>query len=191
MWNRLMTNIDLRCPAVNERLRPEFRTNAMANPVPAGFHTLTAHLIVPEGDKAVAFYRQAFGAQELLRVMTPNGHAVMLVQLKIGDSIFMLGSEYAPIRLSPKRRGGTSVYLHLYVPDVAASFAQAVKAGCVVRMPLSNAFWGDRHAVVEDPFGHLWALATRMHDYTPQQIAANAKAFIAGLMDDASGLTKP
>lgn len=151
----------------------------MTKPIPDGFHTLTPHLVVADGAKLIEFYKQAFGAQELSRLMTPDGKTVMHAQLKIGDSILMLGNEFPPNALSPKSRGGTGVFLHLYLADADAAFDRAVKAGCTVRMPLSDTFWGDRYGVVEDPSGHQWSIATHKHDYTPEQIAANAKEFMA------------
>ncbi len=151
----------------------------MSQPIPAGFHTLTPHLVVADGAAAIDFYQQAFGAQELVRLLSPDGRTVMHAQLKMGDSMVMLGSEMPPHALSPKSRGGTSVYLHLYLADADAAFDRAVKAGCTIRMPVSDTFWGDRYGVVEDLYGHQWAIATHRHDYTPEQIAANAREFVA------------
>lgn len=151
----------------------------MAKPIPAGFHSLTPHIVVTDGAQAIEFYKKAFGALELSRLLTPDGRTVMHAQLKIGDSMLMLGSEFPPNALSPKSRGGTSVYLHLYLEDADAAFDRAVKAGCTIRMPVSDMFWGDRYGVVEDPFGHQWSIATHRHDYTMDQIAANAKEFMA------------
>ena len=151
----------------------------MAKPVPAGFHTLTPHIIVTNGAQAIEFYKRAFGALEVSRLLSPDGQTVMHAQLKIGDTMLMLGGEFPPNTLSPKSRGGTSVYLHLYLADADAAFDRAVKAGCTVKMPVSDMFWGDRYGVVEDPFGHQWSIATHRHDYTLDQIAANAKEFMA------------
>ncbi len=151
----------------------------MANPIPTGFHTLTPHIVVPDGAQAIEFYKKAFGAQELFRLLTPDGQKVMHAQLKIGDSLLMLGGEMPPHTLSPKSCGGTSVSLHLYLADANAAFDRAVKAGCTVKLPISDSFWGDRYGVVEDPIGHQWAIATHQQDYTPEQIAANAIAFLA------------
>jgi PhnB protein len=153
----------------------------MATPIPDGFHTLTPHIVVTDGAAAVKFYKKAFGAQELVRHLTPGSGTVMHAQLKIGGSIVMLASEMPPNALSPKSRGGTSVFLHIYTEDADAAFDRAVKAGCIVRMPVSDCFWGDRYGVVEDPFGHQWSIATHKHDYTPEQVAANAEAFFAKL----------
>jgi uncharacterized glyoxalase superfamily protein PhnB len=149
----------------------------MTKPIPDGFHTLTPHIVVTDGAQAIEFYKQAFGAQEMSRLMTPDGKAMMHAQMKIGDSILMMGGEFPPNCLSPKSRGGTSVSLHIYLADADAAFDRAVKAGCTVKMPVSDMFWGDRYGVVEDPFGHQWSIATHKHDYTHEQIAANAKDF--------------
>jgi len=151
----------------------------MSQPIPTGFHTLTPHLVVTDGAQAVEFYKQAFGAQEVTRLLAPDGRAVMHAQLKIGDSMLMLGGEMPPQCLSPKSRGGTGVILHVYVADADAAFDRAVKAGCTVKMPVSDMFWGDRYGVVEDPFGHQWSIATHKHDFTQEQVVANAKAFFA------------
>ena len=151
----------------------------MAKPIPDGFHTLTPHLVVTDGAAAIEFYQQAFGAQEVSRLLTPDGATVMHAQMKIGDSQLMLGSEMPPHALSPKSRGGTSTYLHLYLADADAAFNRAVKAGCTIKMPVADTFWGDRYGVVEDPFGHQWSLATHQHDYTQAQLEANAREFMA------------
>ena len=151
----------------------------MTKPVPDGFHSLTPHIVVTDGAQAIELYKKAFGAQEMSRLLWPDGSKVMHAQLKIGDSMLMLGSEMPPHSLSPKSRGGTSVYLHIYLADADAAFDHAVKAGCTVKMPVSDTFWGDRYGVVEDPFGHQWSIATHEHDYTQKQIEANAKEFMA------------
>ncbi len=133
----------------------------MTKQIPDGFHTITPHLVVSDAAKAIEFYKKALGAQENERMMTPDGKTVMHAQLKIGNSMVMLGSEHPPTCLSPKSRGGTSVNLHVYVENADAAFERAVKAGCTVKMPMSDQFWGDRYGQVEDPFGHQWSIATR------------------------------
>ena len=151
----------------------------MTKPIPDGFHTLTPHIIVQNAANAVEFYKKAFGAQEITRHMTPDGKAVMHAQLKIGDSMLMLASEFPPSCLSPKARGGTSVTLNLYVENADTAFDRAVKAGYAVKMPLADQFWGDRYGVAEDPFGHQWSIATHKRDLSEGQIAAGAKAAFA------------
>jgi uncharacterized glyoxalase superfamily protein PhnB len=151
----------------------------MARPIPEGFHTLTPHIVVADGAAACDFYKKAFGAVERFRLLTPDGKSVMHAQMKIGDAMLMIGGEFPPSALSPKTRGGTSTFLHLYLENADAAFERTVQAGCTVKMPMSDTFWGDRYGVVEDPFGHQWALATHQRDLTPEQLAANAKEFMA------------
>src|SRR5262245_5526483 len=113
--------------------------------------------------------------------MMTDGKGVMHAQIKIGNSMLMIANEWPPTCLSPKSRGGTSVTLHLYVEDADALFGRAVKAGCTVKMPMSDQFWGDRYGQVEDAFGHQWAFATHKQDLTQEQIATNAKNFFANM----------
>jgi PhnB protein len=153
----------------------------MAKPIPDGFQSITPHIIVSDGAKAIEFYKQAFGAHELGRHLAPDGRSVMHAQLKIGNSILMMGGEFPPNCLSPKSRGGTSVFLHIYTENADATFDRAVKAGCKASMPVSDMFWGDRYGQVEDPFGHLWSIATHKQDLSSDQVAANAKTFFANM----------
>ena len=153
----------------------------MTKPIPDGFHSLTPHLVVSDAAKAIEFYKKAFGAQEMERFLRPDGKAVMHAQLKIGNSMLMLGNEFPPTCLSPKSRGGTTVSLYLYVENADSAFERAVKAGCTVKMPMADQFWGDRIGQVEDPFGHQWSIATHKQDLTKDQIAANAKTFFANM----------
>jgi uncharacterized glyoxalase superfamily protein PhnB len=136
-------------------------------------------MTVSDAAKAIEFYKKAFGAQELDKFMTPDGKAVMHAQLKVGNSMLMLGNEHPPQCLSPKSRGGTSVSLYLYVENADTAFDRAVKAGCTVKMPMSDQFWGDRFGQVEDPFGHQWAFATHKENLTKEEIAEKAREFFA------------
>lgn len=147
-----------------------------ARPVPDGFHSVTPHLVVRDAHAALAFYKLAFGAEELVRHPGPDGKSIMHAELRIGDSNVMLSDEYAEMGVcSPLSVGGTSVTLHLYVNDVDAAFDRAVSAGAQVTMPLADTFWGDRYGQVSDPFGHQWSLATRKVDLTPEEIVEGAR----------------
>ena len=142
------------------------------SPIPPGMHTITPHLIVRGAGEAIAFYQKAFGAEELVCMRGPDGKGVMHAELKIGDSVFFLADEFpgAP-NASPKKLGGTTVSIHLYVNDVDAWFNRAVAAGAQVAMPLMNMFWGDRFGKVMDPFGHEWSIAQHIEDVTPEECA--------------------
>ena len=145
------------------------------SPIPPGMHSVTPHLVCAGAADAIAFYKKAFNAQELAQLAGPDGK-LMHGLIKIGDSMLMLVDEYPQWdSLGPKARNGTSVTLHLYVEDADAQFKQAIDAGCEVRMPLADMFWGDRYGVVQDPFGHLWSIATHVRDVSPEEIRAAAE----------------
>ncbi len=149
-------------------------------PIPEGFHTLTPYLVVRDAARGIEFYKRAFGAVELGRLLTPDGKSIMHAALKIGDSVLMLNDEFPDMKaLSPQALGGTGVTLHLYVENVDAAFNKAVSAGATVSMPLMDAFWGDRYGQLLDPFGHKWSLATHKQDLTPEQIRKGGEAAFA------------
>ena len=148
-------------------------------PVPAGYHTVTPGLTVADAAKAIDFYKRAFGAQELERLAGPDGR-VMHAELKIGDSIFMIGPEDAGENMrGPKSYGGTPVSLNLYLENADATFKQAVDAGAKSLQPVENAFWGDRYGKVEDPDGYVWGLCTRVENLSPEEIARRGKEWMA------------
>ena len=149
-------------------------------PIPPGFHTITPHLTVKDGRRAIEFYRQAFGAEPVVVSYTPDGK-VMHATLKLGDSVFMLNDEFPEWGgiLSPLSTGGAGVVIHLYVEDVDALFARAVAAGATVTMPLMDMFWGSRYGQISDPFGHKWSLATHIKDLTQAEVEEAAKNSMA------------
>jgi PhnB protein len=139
------------------------------------FHTITPHLTVRGVDAAVKFYEQAFGAAELYRNLAPDGKSVMHVELLLGDSRFFLHDEFPNHgQTSPLGVACTGVVLHLYVNNVDEIYEQTVAAGAKVIMPLQDCFWGDRYAIVVDPFGHRWSMATRIEDLSPRQVQKRA-----------------
>ena len=145
-----------------------------AQAVPAAYGSLTPHLIVSPAADAVAFYVKAFGARPGLMMDGPGG-VIMHGELKIGDSMLMLADEQppmgpGPVRKTPKNLGGTSSGVMLYVKDVDGVYARAVAAGATGVMPPMDMFWGDRYCQVEDPFGHVWAIATHVKDMTARQM---------------------
>jgi PhnB protein len=149
--------------------------------VPEGYHTLTPHLVVKGASQAIEFYKKAFGAEEITRMPGPDGKSVMHAELKIGDSRLFLVDEFPEMgSLGPQGIGGTPVVIHVYVEDADAVFNQAVAAGAQMRMPLEDAFWGDRYGQITDPFGHRWSLATHKEDLTPEEIGRRAQAAFAG-----------
>jgi PhnB protein len=143
----------------------------MARPIPEGYRTITASLVVKDAADAIEFYKKAFGAQELSRFLMPDEKTIMHAQIKIGNSILMLADEMPEMGcLSPQTLGGPGASLFLYVDDADKTFGQAVAAGAKPLMPMMDAFWGDRFGSIQDPFGHIWGIATHKQDLTPEQI---------------------
>lgn len=133
--------------------------------------SLTPHLFVRDADGAVAFYRSAFGAAELLRTRLPDGR-VLFVELAVGAGRLLLSEETPSLNaLAPPTLGGSPVLLLLDVEDPDATARQAVAAGAKVEMPVREMFFGERYGVVVDPFGHRWALSTAREQLTPDDIA--------------------
>jgi PhnB protein len=139
---------------------------------------ITPHIVVRGADQAARFYRDAFAAEELSRIPTPDGR-LMSVQLRIGGGLLHLADEFPELGvLAPPSLGGTPVVLALEVADAEAVFAQAVAAGAAVRQPLQETFWGDLHGQLDDPFGHRWNVGRHLRDVPHDEIvAAAAKAF--------------
>lgn len=149
-----------------------------AQPIPEGYRSVTPYLILQKGSEALAFYQRAFDAQEILCLRGPDGR-IAHAELRIGDSVVMMAEECAenPMTRSPHSIGGTSISLHLYVEDVDASFRKALSAGATERRPVEDRFYGDRSGVLEDPFGHVWALATHKEDLSNDEIGKRARQF--------------
>jgi PhnB protein len=144
-----------------------------AKPVPEGYHTITPYLSIKGAASALSFYKRAFGAEELYRLDMPDGR-IGHAELQIGESRIMLADEMPEmpdaVTKSPRTLGGTTAGFHVYVADVDAQFKRAVEAGATVKRPVKDQFYGDRSGTVEDPFGHLWTLATHVEDVSPDEI---------------------
>jgi uncharacterized glyoxalase superfamily protein PhnB len=132
--------------------------------------TVIPHLVCEGAADAIEFYKKAFNAVEQMRMPGDNGR-IMHAALTIGDSTIMLADDFPEYGgLGPKALKGSPVTLHMVVPDVDASFRQAVDAGASVRMAPADMFWGDRYGQVTDPFGHHWSIATHIKDMTPAEM---------------------
>ena len=152
---------------------------ADVKPIPEGYHSLTPYLIVDGGAKALDYYKQAFGATELMR-MEHDGK-IAHAEMKIGDSPFMLSDEHPEMGYKgPKSVGGSAVGLMIYVDDCDTIFKQAIAAGGTEKKALQDQFYGDRSGTLEDPFGHIWTVATHKEDVTPEEIDKRLAAMAAG-----------
>jgi uncharacterized glyoxalase superfamily protein PhnB len=147
--------------------------------LPAGFHTLTAHLTVNGAAKYIEFLKQAFDAVELTRSPSADGR-LMNASVRVGDSIMMLNDVFPEFGAKPVGPGEWPLRLTLYLPDADSVWAKALAAGCTVVLPIRDQFWGDRYGEVKDPFGFVWAIATHLEDLTPAEIEARRKKSFGG-----------
>ncbi len=145
-------------------------------PIPDGYHSVTPYLIVKAGMAAIEFYKKAFGAKELFRIPGPDGK-VGHAEIGIGDSVVMLADEHPEMGAkSPQTIGGTPVSILLYVEDVDAVVRQAVTAGAKIQRPVEDKFYGDRMGTLDDPFGHIWHVATHIENVSPEEMKKRAAA---------------
>jgi PhnB protein len=116
----------------------------MVKPIPEGYHSVTPYLILSAASDAIAFYKRALGAAEVMRMDDPSGK-IHHAEISIGGSRIMLADEHPEIEaLSPKTIGGSPVSIHLYVDDVDAAVERAVAAGAKLIRPVADQFYGDR-----------------------------------------------
>jgi PhnB protein len=150
-----------------------------AKPIPAGHHTVTPYLAIRNAVDALEFYKKAFGAAETFRLVMPDGR-LGHGEIRIGDSVIMLSDEFPEYGgVSPKTLGGSAVCIHLYVEDVDAFFRTALAAGAKERKPVMDQFYGDRSGQLEDPFGHLWWVATHKEDLSMEELQKRMQALDA------------
>ena len=135
--------------------------------IPDGYHSVTPYMLVGDVDQLVDFLTAAFGAEEKERVPNQDGktgHAEVL----IGDSYVMMGraqDEFPPL----------PCMLYIYVPDTDATYAQALTAGAKSMQAPQDMFYGDRNAIVADPTGNTWCIATHQETLSPEELAERAR----------------
>ncbi len=140
--------------------------------IPKGHHTVTPVLVCKGAAKVIQFLEGAFDATVVGRMDAPGGK-VAHAEVKIGDSLVMLGDEMGP-------HPAVAIDLYLYFPDVDTIYKKAVAAGGTSVTPPTNQFWGDRMAVVTDPSGNRWSIATHVEDLTDEQITRRMEEMMAG-----------
>jgi PhnB protein len=134
------------------------------NPIPAGFRMVTPYLVAADAPGLLDFVGKAFGAEEKLRVETPNGG--MHGEVRIGDSHLMLGGGI-PGRKFPGTLQQNA--LHVYVKDADAVCKQAVAAGATLIDEVRDQDYGERSGTVKDAAGNFWYIATaKGKSYTPE-----------------------
>jgi PhnB protein len=145
--------------------------NATQSPV-------TPYLTVDNAVEEIVFLKKAFGAEEVNRQSTPDGKKLIHAALIVNGGVVMMSDDFPEMNdghcRSPKARGGTSVTIHLTLPDVDATWKAAVAAGAKVVMPLADQFWGDRYGILESPSGHRWSLSTPKKKASESELKAGA-----------------
>ncbi len=151
---------------------------AGVNPIPQGMHTVTPNLVLRDCAKAIDFYKKALGAQEVLRMPSPDGKSIWHAHLKIGDSDVFMNDEMPGMgRSAPNASNPVPVTMWLYVQDCDAAFKRAMAAGATSTMAPADMFWGDRVASVADPFGYQWSFATHQKDLTTEEMKRAGEEF--------------
>ena len=151
-----------------------FNVEAMsAKSIPDGYDSLIPYLVTSNAAKAIEFYKAVFGATEIMRMSPPGSDKVAHAEIKIRNSVLMLGDECpqsGAVAPSPNSKAHSTGVM-IYVPDVDATFKKAVEHGATPAMPPTEMFWGDRYGKFVDPFGHQWSVATHTRDVSPEECA--------------------
>jgi PhnB protein len=146
--------------------------------IPEGYHSVTPYLIVKGASRAIDFYKQAFGATELMRMEGPDG-TVGHAEIKIGDSPVMLADEHPEMGFrSPQTLGGAGISLMVYVENVDEVFPRAISAGGKELRAVQDQFYGDRSGTLEDPFGHVWTVSTHKEDVPEDEMLRRSKELL-------------
>jgi PhnB protein len=143
--------------------------------IPKGYNSVTPYLIIKGAARAIDYYKDVFGAKEVMRMGAPNGR-IGHAELEIGGSRIMMADEFPEMgHRSPENIGASPVSILLYVEDVDATVAKAVASGAKILKPVADQFYGDRMGFIQDPFGHLWGVATHVEDLSQQELEERAK----------------
>jgi uncharacterized glyoxalase superfamily protein PhnB len=153
-------------------------TTNTVNPIPDSYHSLTPFLAVTDGPKAIEFYTSVFGAEVISRQNLPDGR-VAHAELKFGNSMLQLSDEMPDFGLrAPSGDWVHSSIVH-YVPDVDSTYARAIEAGATSVEQVQTFVTGDRYGTVIDPFGHRWAIMTRVEDVSREEAERRVDEWLA------------
>ena len=145
--------------------------------IPKDYNSVTPYLVVRGAAQAIDYYKKVFGATETVRMPGPDGK-IGHAELKIGDSHIMLADEnpsMGPGHISADTVGGSPVSLYVYLPNVDEVVKRATTEGAKLLKPVQDQFYGDRSGFIQDPFGHLWGIATHVEDVSPKDMQERMK----------------
>ena len=146
-------------------------------PIPSGYHSITPYMIIKNAPEAIELYKKAFGAEEVLRLDTPDGR-IMHAEIQVGNSRIMISEENAEWCANAPGAEGSTVSFLIYVEDVDAAFAKAKQAGLEEVKPLEEMFWGDKMGTLKDRFGYSWSIGTQVKQLSPEEIERGAKEWM-------------
>lgn len=138
------------------------------NFVPEGLHSVIPYLVVENSNRLIEFLKGTFGAEEKERHLRPDG-SVMHAEVKIGDSVIMMGDANEQWKPRP-------VSLYVYVPDTNTTYRRALDLGATSLMEPADQFYGDRNAGVTDPLGNIWWIGTHIEDVSREELERRMKA---------------
>jgi PhnB protein len=147
--------------------------------IPQGYNSITPYLVVRGAAQAIDYYKKVFGATEVMRMPGPEGK-IGHAELKIGNSHIMLADENPSMGAgytSAATIGGSPVSLYVYLPDVDDVVKRATTEGAKLLKPVEDQFYGDRSGFIQDPFGHLWGIATHIEDVSPKDMEERMRKF--------------
>lgn len=136
--------------------------SVMPNYVPRDFKTINFLMTVNDGERALRFYNNAFGAEVTEKLKDPNG-IIRYAEFKIDDTIIMLTEDR-------DFEGAKGITLQIYTGDAEGLFESAIMAGAVEVSEIHKQFFGDRAGRVRDPFGYEWIISTHMEDVPPNEL---------------------
>jgi uncharacterized glyoxalase superfamily protein PhnB len=133
-------------------------------------HDVFAYLTVHDGQAAIDFYRQAFGASEIMRLTEPGTGRIGHAELQFGPRVLMLASEFPEYGIVGPVGGSSGVRLHLHVDNADAVIDRALSAGAELVMAPQDQFYGERGGRIRDPFGHEWLIGHEIEKLTPEEM---------------------
>jgi PhnB protein len=153
---------------------------AKVQPIPADYPRVIPYLSVDGAAKAIEFYAAVFGAKERVRMDAPGGK-VGHAEIQIGDSVVMRADTFPDAgNKTPQMLGGTPVTVMVYVEDVDDCFKRALDNGATENRKVEDQFYGDRAGQFEDPWGHVWHVASHVEDVPPEEMEKRAAAAMGG-----------
>lgn len=143
------------------------------NQAAAGAGGLSPYIAVRDAAAAIEFYKLAFGAEELFRLVDPASGKIGHAEIHIGKGLLMISDEYPDFgALSPDSIGGSAVKLHIDVENAAHVLRSAEAAGATVLRKLELQFHGCKQALIADPFGYSWFVSELVEEVTPVEMQA-------------------